>query len=85
MSARRFTQWQLYEIVEPFGERAAYWRAGQLCAAIHNSQRAKRTDPVLKPEDCMPRTFSSEDDDVAPVDEFDQLKALHGCARRRPA
>lgn len=87
MSAKLYTQWQLYEVVEPFGERADYWRAGQICAAIHNSQRTKRSDPVLKAEDFMPMTFQADgdDDEAVRADEFDHLKSLHGRAQRRPA
>lgn len=75
MSAKRFTEWQLYEMVEPFGERAAYWRNGQVCAAIANSQRTKRSDPVATAEDFMPKTFRNDEDEAPPADEFDQLKA----------
>lgn len=78
MSGQQFTAWQLYELVEPFGERAHYWRTGQLCAAMFNSQRTKKSDRVAKAEDYMPNTFSNEpDEDQPPVDEFTALKARH--------
>lgn len=74
MSARRFTEWQLYEMVEPFGERARYWQTGQICAAILNAQRTKRNDPIAKAEDFMPRTFRVEGDEDSDTDDFDRLK-----------
>ena len=83
MSARQFTEWQLYEVVEPFGERGHYWRMGQICAAIVNSQRTKKTDPIAKAEDFMPDTFQPEpDDDVEQPDEFTRLKNLQASMRR---
>lgn len=82
MSGARFTQWQLYERVEPFGERAHYWRTGQICAAIFNSQRTKKSDPVAKAEDYMPDTFASEPaDDIPRPNEFSDLRRKHESAR----
>ena len=86
MSGRQFTEWQCYEAVEPFGERAQYWRTGQLCAAIHNSQRTKRSDPTAKAEDFMPQTFQPEEEGEAlGADEYDHLKAEYARAQRRSA
>ena len=84
MPAKQFTAWQIYEMVEPFGERAHYWRNGQVCAQIHNSQRAKRSDPIAKAEDYMPRTFTDTDDetDTTGPDEYDRLKTQHDRAAR---
>lgn len=75
MSAQQFAEWQIYEMVEPFGERAQYWQMGQICAAIMNAQRTKRTDPVAQAEDFMPQTFRPADDEASRPDEFDRLKA----------
>lgn len=88
MSGRQFTEWQLYEAVEPFGERAQYWRAGQMCAAIQNSQRTKRSDPIAKAEDFMPHTFTDAAEDDATEtgpDDYDRLKSLHDRAMRGQA
>lgn len=87
MSGRQFTEWQLYEAVEPFGERAQYWRAGQICAAIQNSQRTKRSDPIAKAEDFMPRTFTDTDEDAPTTepDDYDRLKSIHDRVRRGQA
>lgn len=86
MSAQRFTEWQLYEAVEPFGERAQYWRAGQICAAIQNSQRTKRSDPVATAEDFMPKTFSHDDAEASEQpSEFMRMKALQESMTRRSA
>ncbi len=78
MSGRRFTRWQLYEQVEPFGERAAYWRAGQICATFANIQcRTKKTDEVLTAEDFMPATFRDEDPEPPEgPSEYQRMKAL---------
>lgn len=82
MTGQRFTTWQIYEAIEPFGERADYWRAGQICAQIFNSNRTKKSDPIAKAEDYMPGTFSSDyGKDSAPVDEFAELKRKHDFAR----
>lgn len=83
MSGRQFAEWQAYEMVEPFGERGHYWRTGQLCAAIVNSQRAKKTDPIAKAEDFMPDTFQpATDEAVEQPDEFTRLKNLQDSVRR---
>lgn len=93
MSAQRFAEWRVYEQLEPFGERGHYWRTGQICAAIHNSQRAKRSDPIATAEDFMPKTFA-ESDEQAERDEaldgpgdggFAALRALQDSVTRRTA
>ena len=85
MSGRQFTEWQIYESLEPFGERGHYWRMGQLCATMANVNRAKKSDKVYTAEDFMPTTFQPEpDEDVVPPDEFARLKALQASVRRTP-
>lgn len=89
MSAKQFAEWMVYEQLEPFGERAHYWRTGQICAAVRNSQRAKESDSIAHAEDFMPKTFfeNDEDDEASemPGDGgFAQLKALHESVNRRP-
>lgn len=70
-------EWQLYEALEPFGERAQYWRAGQICAAVMNSQRTKKSDPLATAEDFMPRTFTEQEPDEDAPSDYQRLKALH--------
>lgn len=77
MSAKRFTEWQLYELVEPFGERAQYWRTGQICAAIANSRRTRNNDPIAKAEDFMPKTFRANQEQESSTDDFDQIRAQY--------
>ncbi len=43
----------VYFNIEPFGEHAAYWRAGVVAATIANVNRGK-SQRALKPEDFMP-------------------------------
>lgn len=50
----------VYYNIEPFGERAAYWRAGQIAATIANVNRRKKSDRVLLPEDFMPKESKAE-------------------------
>ncbi len=77
MSGRQLTRWYLYELVEPFGERGAYWRTGQICATVANAQRTKKTDPVWRAEDFMPATFQDEEPEADEgISEYQRLKAM---------
>lgn len=52
MSWADFAGWLGYAEVEPFGERRADLRAGQICAVIANVNRSdKSTHPPYKPSD----------------------------------
>lgn len=42
-----------YYSIEPFGERAAYWRMGVLAATMANVHRGKRSR-AFRPDDFMP-------------------------------
>ncbi len=85
MSGRRYAEWQLYEALEPFGERAQYWRTGQICAAVVNSQRTKKSDPVAKAEDFMPRTLTEQDPDEDAPSDYQRMKALQASVIGRRA
>lgn len=54
IDSREFTEWMLYEQIEPFGERADWIRHGHLMSAICNALRRKGAR-AAKPEDFMPR------------------------------
>lgn len=53
LDSRQIAEWMAYYSIEPFGEHAAFWRAGQIAATIANANRTKRTR-AYKPEDFMP-------------------------------
>lgn len=53
LSSRQIAEWMAYYSIEPFGEHAAFWRAGQIAATIANVNRGKR-QRAYKPEDFMP-------------------------------
>lgn len=53
LDSRQIAGWMAYFSVEPFGEHAAYWRAGVIAATIANVNRGK-SQRALKPEDFMP-------------------------------
>ena len=53
LDSRQIAEWMVYFSIEPFGEHAAYWRAGMIAATFANANRGKRTR-AYKPEDFMP-------------------------------
>lgn len=44
-----------YAQVEPFGETAAFWRAGMVASVLANVNRPKKGQKAFKPEDFMPK------------------------------
>src|SRR5262245_1750029 len=59
LSMRELQQWLILEAIEPFGERAAYWRSGLICATIANVNRDPKKTLAFKAKDFMP-DFSNE-------------------------
>lgn len=53
LDSRQIAEWMAFYSIEPFGEHAAYWRAGTIAATIANVHRSKRSRE-FKPEDFMP-------------------------------
>lgn len=64
-TSEELTAWQLYEQMEPFGERAAYQRHAQLMAMLVNLTPRKNATAV-KPEDFMPETFKTPPEPADP-------------------
>lgn len=61
LSAEEVTAWQLYEHMEPFGERAEYVRSAATCALLDNLLRPrKKGDQAATVADFMPDTFKEE-------------------------
>ncbi len=55
ISHREFYEAMLLEQMEPFGERAEYYRAGEICATIANCNRdPKKRATAFTPEDFFP-------------------------------
>jgi hypothetical protein len=44
MSSRELSEWELYEEMEPFGERREDYRAASICHVIAVSQGAKNVE-----------------------------------------
>jgi len=44
MSSREMSEWQVYEAIEPFGERRADYRAASLCHIIAVANGAKNVE-----------------------------------------
>lgn len=54
LNSYELTEWYVYEQIEPFGERGAYFRNAMLCAIMANPHRKKGTKS-LKVQDFMPK------------------------------
>lgn len=65
MSSNEFAEWQSYiEFAGPLGPKRFYLGIGLICAAIYNSRRTKDSQPILSPDDFIPR-FRETSDEVA--------------------
>lgn len=53
LDSRQIAEWIAYYSIEPFGEHAAYWRAGQIASTIANVNRPKGKR-AFTVEDFMP-------------------------------
>lgn len=80
LSSEELTAWQIYEEMEPFGERAEYLRAASLCALLFNVNRGAKSKPAT-PEDFMPDTFKTPAPPADPRDVF--LALAHGIGGKR--
>lgn len=54
MPAAEFFEWMLYEQIQPFGERRADLRTGQICATIANVNRGEKTEPYKVSDFMLP-------------------------------
>ena len=70
-----------YYSIEPFGEHAAFWRAGQIAATIANVNRSKRTR-AYKAEDFMPSEPKVKPDVQTPEEMAAILKRAFEYAKR---
>lgn len=63
MSSREVSEWQVYETIEPFGERRADYRAASICqtiALVNGAKDAKLEDFLLTRPD-TPTTTGGPD------------------------
>jgi len=68
--------------LEPFGERAAYWRTGLIAATVANAHRGKR-GRAYRPEDFMPPEPKPERRSQSPDEMAAVLRKAYEVARRR--
>ena len=54
IGARELSEWRAFERIEPFGPHVDDYRAGLPAAVARNLNRAKPTDPVVRPLDFFP-------------------------------
>lgn len=59
VSSSDFTQWEMLEQIEPFGERAHYLRTAMLCALLVNINRVEG-QPAAEIDAFMPSTMRVE-------------------------
>ena len=57
IGSEELTEWQLYEEMEPFGERAEWLRYATRQATFANSLHRKSSDKVHKLADFLPETL----------------------------
>lgn len=53
MSRRLWVEWQAYAELRPFDQKRADRRAAIVATSIYNSQRTKKSDPVMELRDKM--------------------------------
>lgn len=82
LDSRQIAGWMAYFSVEPFGEHAAYWRAGVIAATIANVNRGKR-QRAYKPEDFMPPEPKLKREPQTPEEMALVLRRAHKAARKR--
>ena len=81
LDSRQIAEWIAYYSIRPFGERAAYWRAGTIAATIANVHRPKRSRE-FKAEDFMPREPKTTPVVQTPEEMADVLKQAYNHAKR---
>lgn len=64
MSLEEFREWQIFERVEPFGDRRADVLTGMICATLANIHRGEKTKPFT-PWDFISHLWEIEE--TAPV------------------
>jgi hypothetical protein len=77
ISSAEFSEWMAYDLIDPIGERRADIRAGIIAAAVANTRRRKKSDPVAKPETYMPKFYEPPAEPPSPEEMFEKLKALN--------
>lgn len=82
LDSRQIAEWMAYYNIEPFGEHAAYWRAGVIAATIANVNRDKRYRR-LTPEDFMPKEPKLKDGTQTPEEMAAVLKQAYKRAKKR--
>jgi len=53
LDAQQLTEWEAYEVLEPFGEERGDRRSAQICQVLANVNRDSRNTPVFEIDDFM--------------------------------
>jgi len=65
-----------YADLEPFGEEAAYWRAGMLAATMANLERNPKKRPKpFEPADFMPDPVEPDKPPASPAERYAAFRA----------
>lgn len=71
----------MYAELEPIGPPAEFWRAGLIASTVMNVNRTKKSQSVVTPEDCMPKSFTDEPEPLLPDELGKQVaQVFHGMA-----
>jgi len=81
LTSRQLAEWMAYYSIEPFGEHAAYWRAGVIASTIANVFRGKR-GKAMKPEDFTPKEPKLKEARQSPDEMAAVLKRAFRYAKR---
>lgn len=63
----------MYAELEPIGPPAEFWRAGLIASTVMNVNRTKKSQAVVTPEDCMPKSFKDEPEPRLPDELSEQV------------
>lgn len=81
LDSRQIAEWIAYYSIEPFGEHAAYWRAGQIASTIANVNRPKGKR-AFTVEDFMPHEPKTTPVVQTPEEMADVLRRTFEYAKR---
>jgi len=81
LDSQQIAEWIAYYNIEPFGEHAAYWRAGTIAATIANVNRPK-SKRAFKAEDFMPSEPKTTPVVQTPEEMADILRRTYEHAKR---
>lgn len=57
IDSREFADWRAYDRWEPIGPVRTDLNAATIAAAVMNARRTKRSDPLARPDEFMPKFY----------------------------